>query len=78
MITEEVVTAVCARCTKCPAWVVLHMRTTNPEPNVNQFTCPIDSCKTIVRAHDMETKMWQIPMSWSKRGYFYDRELKEL
>lgn len=79
MISEPVVCAVCAKCTNCPAWIILHhSMTKHPEPNINEVKCPVDSCGKIVRVQNHESKMWQIPESWIKKGYFYEGELREL
>jgi hypothetical protein len=70
--------AVSARCSKCPAWVVLNGRTTNPEPAVYEFTCPVESCKTSARIRNSETKGWTLPNTLIDRGYFYERDLEGL
>lgn len=67
--------AACAKCSKCPAWVILNGRTTNPEPSVYEFTCPVASCGTIARIRNSQTKAWTLPNTIIDRGYFYDREL---
>ena len=77
MIAEPIVRSVSARCSACPAWVILHhSRTAHPEPHVYEFTCP--GCRTVTRVGNHETRMYAIPESWLDRGYFYDRELAEL
>lgn len=79
MINEAVISAICAKCTNCPAWIILHHSVTkHPEPHVNEVKCPADSCEKTVRVENHESKMWQIPESWIKRGYFHERELREL
>jgi hypothetical protein len=73
------VKAVCAKCTKCPAWIILHGSVTrHPGAGMNEVRCPVDSCATIVQAKNHETRMWEIPESWIKRGYFYEQELRAL
>lgn len=70
--------AVCSRCTKCSAWVILFPRTTSPEPTIYEFTCPVTSCGTSIRVQSNQTRSWGIPNTWTDRGYFYERELREL
>lgn len=79
VISETVVSVICAKCANCPAWIILHHSVTkHPEQHINEVKCPVDSCETIVRVQNHESKMWQIPESWIKKGYFYEGELKEL
>jgi predicted RNA-binding Zn-ribbon protein involved in translation (DUF1610 family) len=77
MIALPIVRSVGARCSACPARVILHhSRTTHPESQVYEFTCP--GCGAVTRVANHETRMYAIPESWLERGYFYDRELAEL
>lgn len=70
--------AVCARCASCQAWVILFPRATNPEPTVYEFTCPVRSCGASVRVQSNQTKPWGIPNAWTDRGYFCERELRDI
>ena len=68
--------AVSARCSKCPAWVILNGRATNPEPMIYDFTCPVESCRTHMRIESAQTRPWTLPNTVSDKGYFYERELE--
>jgi hypothetical protein len=76
--TKGFAMADCAKCSKCPAWVILNGRTTTSEPSVYEFTCPVALCGTVARIRNSQTKAWTLPNTIIDRGYFYDRELADL
>ena len=79
MINEPVITASCARCDKCPAWVVLHHpKTSHVSRGTYEFSCPVEGCGAVARVGNHQLKLFQIPESWLARGYFYENELKEI
>lgn len=75
---QGVVTASCTRCAHCSAWVILFPRATMPEPHIYEFKCPAEHCGEISSIGNNQTSLWKIPVSWKDRGFFYDREMREL
>ena len=79
MIGEPVMTASSARCSNCPAWVILHAsRTTHISAGTYQFSCPVEGCGAVTQFGNDQPKLFQIPESWFSRGYFYENELREI
>ena len=79
MLAEPVVGANSARCPNCNVWVIVtHDRCRAISSGVAETICPIETCKTIFEVRHHECKLWEIPQSWLKRGYFYEGELKDL
>ncbi len=79
MLTEPVSRANSARCPNCHAWVVVtHDRCCAMRPGVVETTCLIEICKTTFEVQNHECKLWEIPQSWLKRGYFYEGEPRSL
>lgn len=76
---EPVVGANSARCPSCHAWVIVtHDRCRPISSGVAETTCPIETCKTTFEVQYHECKLWDIPQSWLKRGYFWEGELRDL
>jgi hypothetical protein len=76
MINEGVVQAVCAKCPHCPAWVFTHgTHCRQVRAQTLLLKCPVEGCNQEFEVNYSGTKMFQVPDSWVKRGYFYQNEL---
>lgn len=79
MIDEPVVKASSARCPKCSAWVILSYDRCRPvRAEVVETTCPLETCKTKFEVQNDESRLWEVPESFLRRGYFYEGEISSL
>lgn len=79
MVNEHFAHVQCARCPKCPGWVVLSRgRCKSVSPDVDETECARETCRTTFQVHVLETRFWKLPHSIIERGYFYEHEVENL